>query len=175
MVRKNASNAERDGQSCCRFPDRTRETAAIVQHGVERVHKTSISLSPMMSGGRILITSIAWPAIWVRMRCCWKSEVTSICAKSSRSTCGGASSPCGSEFPGLVKFDGDHQAHAAHFLDERVLPRAPRGGDQLRPVLAGAPTRFSSSITCKSRQAAGHGEVVAAEGGGMDDAAVEAG
>src|SRR5947209_10494271 len=45
----------------------------------------STSFSPMIRGGRIFITSIAWPATWVRMRCLLSIWVTTICAKSTLS------------------------------------------------------------------------------------------
>src|SRR5205809_800673 len=45
----------------------------------------STSFSPMMSGGRIFITSMAWPATCVRMRCLLNIWVTTICAKSTLS------------------------------------------------------------------------------------------
>src|SRR5207249_2855448 len=45
----------------------------------------STSFSPMMSGGRIFITSIACPATCVRTRCLLSIWVTTICAKSTLS------------------------------------------------------------------------------------------
>src|SRR5215470_9882429 len=45
----------------------------------------STSFSPMMSGGRIFSTSIAWPATCVRMRCLLNIWVTIICANSTLS------------------------------------------------------------------------------------------
>src|SRR5215831_18015737 len=45
----------------------------------------STSFSAMINGGKIFITSIAWPATWVRMRCLLSICVTIICAKSTLS------------------------------------------------------------------------------------------
>src|SRR6266699_3507737 len=45
----------------------------------------SISRSPMINGGRIFITSMAWPATCVRMRCLLSIWVTTIWAKSTLS------------------------------------------------------------------------------------------
>src|SRR6266446_7679586 len=45
----------------------------------------STSFSPMMSGGKIFITSIACPATCVRIRCLLNIWVTTICAKSTLS------------------------------------------------------------------------------------------
>ena len=71
----------------------------------------------MISGGRILITSIPCPAICVRMRCFLKSAVTIICAKSSRSTrVQKLPAHARGEFARLVELDRDHHARA------RALP-----------------------------------------------------
>ena len=78
------------------------------------------------------------------------------------------------ELARLVELDPDHEAHATHFLDERMLrAQFTNAADEFLAVFAGPFDQVFLFQHLERGEAAGHGEVVPAEGGGVDDAAIQ--
>ena len=82
------------------------------------------------------------------------------------------------EFEGarLFKFDGDHEAFAADFGDDVVFfLKGAEFGHELLPAEGGVFDEVLGFGDVQAGESAGHGEVVATEGGRVGDAAIEAG
>ena len=127
-----------------------------------------------MSGGSSFTTFTLSAATWVKIRCRWNSGPTISCEnRPLRAPLHHLPTRLQPERARLAEDEADHQALAAHLVEELVL--LDKGNQALHEGLAGHPRPVDDVLVVDRLQRGErrhHGELVAPEGRGVDDGAL---